>query len=100
MVVDVIWGYEFWDGCFGWLESGWPPRMVRGERSLPQEKSLVEVDGSQCGATVETLWNYSGATLKPIWAKLLQDDGEITFGRGQDWMDFLTVVESWVGYTS
>ena len=69
MLVDVIWGYEFWVGCFGWLESGWPPRMVCGERSRLQEKSLVEVDGSQCGAT-----------LKPIWAKLLQDDGEITFG--------------------
>ena len=37
--------------------------MVGGERSRPRGSSLVEVDGSQCGATVETQWRHCGATL-------------------------------------
>ncbi len=38
--------------------------MVGGERSRPRGSSLVEVDGSHCGATVETQWRHCGATVE------------------------------------
>ena len=37
--------------------------MVGGALSRPRGSSLVAVDGSQCGATVETQWRHGGATL-------------------------------------
>lgn len=74
----------------GWIQDGRPVWFVGsgiGHRENPLWRLM--------GDTVELQWSYVEANL----GKLLQDDGEITFGRGQDWMDFLTVVESWVGYT-
>ena len=44
----------------------------------------MEVDGSQCGDTVELQWSYVEANL----GKVITDDVEITFGKGKTGRNF------------